>query len=391
MDSPNTEHTLESTYRLLALCARAEGHPAFYRELKKQARAFKAWDDLPAQAEAQGMSGLVWHHLQAAKIKIPGKTQQVFKGLSLRERVYQRIHAQALVELIALLDKKKIHPLVLKGLALAYGYYPEPALRPVSDIDLYFQKKDFLRAARTLKKAGYNVHLPPAIEKRLPKSLTADTVSKEGINIHIELHQYDPQGGHEKGNIADIEFADLHEKPQKISINGVSILAPGVNDMLLFLSKHFAKHLFTGSPHDPAQLKWVADIISLVERHASEIDWGSLQQDHPDLIGRLELFYSLTPIPVHLANMIPVQRVYMPAALGQYPPGWPHQKISEWKHVGLPKFLYLAFFFSPAEWWTRLYYGISTGNIFWHRHLIYRKDVFKAASRTLLFYLQNKF
>ncbi len=334
------------------------------------------------------MGALLRHHIHQAGVEIPQETQQTLNGMYLRTRAYNRIQAQALVDIISILKSAHIHPLVLKGLALAYQYYPEPALRPVSDIDLLFNKSEFLPAANLLREAGYKIQLLPASEKRLPKSLTADTASKEGINIHIELHHYYPQGAHKKGNIADLEFADFHEAPVNIKINKSTVLTPGHMDTLLFLSRHFAKHLFAGNPAEPAQLKWVADIISLVEHHAKEIDWTALKINHPEVFQRIELFYSLTPMPKHLVKLIPVQQCAVPNALGQYPPGWPHQKIRELKRVGFISFFY-KMLFPPAEWWTRLYYGIRTKNIFWHQHFVYRKDILKAALWTSLFYFRN--
>jgi hypothetical protein len=388
MDSQNDSAKLDQIYRLLALCARAEGHPVFYRELKKQIRAFTAWDELPTHAEIQGMPTLFWHHVQQAHIKIPTETQLIFKGLYLRTRVYNQILTRALLEMIPILNKAGIQPLLLKGLALAHQYYPNPALRPVSDIDLYFEKKDFLRAAQLFQEAGYKVKPPAAPKKYIPKSLTADRLSNEGINIHVELHHYDPRGGHKKGNIADTEFAHLHGKPAKIKIEGATIPVPNVLDTLLFLSRHLTKHIFTGNEKHPAQLKWFADIVSLVERHADTLDWEFLKKRHPDLINRLELFYSLTPIPKHIVKALPIRPTVVPDALGQYPPGWPHQNIREWKQTGYFKFLF-RMFFPPAEWWTRFYYGISKENIFWHRHVIYRRDVWRAAFWTLLHRLRT--
>ena len=56
MDQRDHFSKLNQTYRLLALCARAEGHPLFYEQLAHQVDGFDAWQELPAQAELHGIT-----------------------------------------------------------------------------------------------------------------------------------------------------------------------------------------------------------------------------------------------------------------------------------------------------------------------------------------------
>jgi hypothetical protein len=143
MDSKNDSTKVDPIYRLLSLCARAQGHPAFHAQLKQQVSVFTAWEELPAQAEANGMSGLLLYHLQSAGVFIPQEIERTLKALHLRCRAYNQIHERALIEILSLFNQAGIQPLLLKGLALAYLYYPDPALRPVGDIDLLLKKEDF--------------------------------------------------------------------------------------------------------------------------------------------------------------------------------------------------------------------------------------------------------
>ncbi len=377
MDSTNNSNGIDQTYRLLALCARAEGHPIFYEQLARQIEGFTAWGELPIQAELHGMGPLLWHHLKGAGISIPAETERVLRGLYLRHRTFNRVHAQTLVEITSLFEQAGIQALVLKGLALAYQYYPDPALRPVSDIDLLLKKEDFLPALHQLEIAKFNVRFPPPTLRRLPKSLTADSSPRDGISVHVELHHYDPAGRYEKGNSPDPEFNGFHEPPQIVTIDKNIIYTSTPLETLHYLSRHLAKHLFIGNTNKPVQLKWIADIISLVERHAREIDWTQLKQQHPDIINRLEIFYSLTPLPEQLVKIIPIRQVTQPGGLNQYPPGWPHQSIQQWKQVGFLRFIWQVFI-PPSDWWLRLHYGINEQPLFWYRHIIYRMQILKS-------------
>jgi hypothetical protein len=364
----------DSTYQLLALCARAEGHPTFYEQLAEQLRVFEAWDELPVQAEIHGMGPLLWHHIRQSGVAIPEETRRTLQGLTLRHRLHNQINARVLTEIIALLQGAGIQPLVLKGLALAYQYYPDPALRPGSDIDLLFKQDDVLPALDLLASAGFHIGPPHIFPELIPKELTADSPPRNGISVRVELHHYDPKGRHEKGNSPDPEFEKLDAPPEAFSINDCIVHTPTYMEMLHYLMRHIVKHLFVSHAGNPVQIKWMADIISLVEHHAEEIDWTGLKQHHPELLNRLELFYSYTPLPERLANVIPIKQVLPPRGLNQYPPGWPHQSIKQWKQTGLLKFIW-QILIPPSDWWLRLYYGLGEGSLFWHRHIVYRAEV----------------
>ncbi|MCJ7435553.1 MAG: nucleotidyltransferase family protein, partial [Anaerolineales bacterium] len=348
-------------------------------QLSRQIAGFTAWDKLPTQAELHGMAPLLWHHLKQAGISIPTETERILGGLYLRHRIINQAHTRVLLEINSLFEQAGIRPLLLKGLALAYEYYPDPALRPVSDIDLLFKQADVLPALNLLAGAGFRMDSLHASRtpKLIPKELTANSPPRDGINVRVELHHYNPRGRHEKGNSPDPEFNGFHEPPQIIKIENDIIYTSTYLETLHYLFRHLTKHLFIGNPNKPVQLKWIADIISLVERHAKEMDWTHLQQHHPDIINRLETLYSLTPLPAHLEKIIPIKQIAHPSGLNQYPPGWPHRSIQQWKQVGFLRFVWQVFT-PPSDWWLRLHYGINEQPLFWHRHIIYRIQILKS-------------
>ena len=374
---------MSQSYRLLALCARAEGHPVFYEQLARQINQFTAWQELPFEAELHGMAALLWRHIHKSGIAIPEETERILKGLYLRQRSFNRIYILTLTDIISLFEKNGIRALVLKGLALAHEYYPDPSLRSLSDIDLLLRQEDVLPALHLLADAGFYTRFPDSTLKRAPKELTADSPLKDGISAHIELHHYDPKGRHEKGNSPDPEFKNFHAPPQIVTIGESIIYTSTYMETLYYLSGHLTKHLFIGNSKSPAQLKWIADIVSLVEHRADEIDWKHLQHYHSDILRRLEVIYSLTPLPERLASIIPIRQVTPPDGLNQYPPGWPHQSVREWKKVGYLRSV-LQIFVPPSDWWLQSYYGINERYLFWYKHIIYRAQVFSALFWTAL-------
>lgn len=380
-----TDHTsrINRIYRLLALCARAEGHPIFYEQLARQVEDFTDWQELPAQAELHGMAPLLWYHIHNAGIDIPQETARIIRGLYLRHHMLNQAHTRVLIETNTLFMQAGIQALLLKGLALAYQYYPEPALRPVSDIDLLLKQSDVLPAMDLLAGAGFRVDSPRMPLELIPKELTADSPLRAGIRVHVELHSYDPAGRSTIDFSPDNEFKGFDAPPHALVIDDSTVYVPASMDILCYLSRHLTRHLFAATAAKPLPLKWSADIISIVERSTESIDWAYLKQFHPDILKRLEVFYSLTPMPESLAKIIPIRQIPPPDGLNQYPTGWPGQAFSQWRRVGFSRLLRQTFA-QPPNWWLRLYYGIGERSVLWYGQVIYRLQILRRMFQVLM-------
>lgn len=374
MDQAN-HHRMNQTYHLLALCARAEGHPRFYEQLSHQVEQFTAWDELPAQAELHGMAPLLWHHFRQASINLPYETERILRGLYLRHRALNQAHATSLIEIQNLFSQAGIRALVLKGLALAYQCYPDPALRPVSDIDLLLKKNDVLPALQVLADAGYRVSFPEPGLSVLPKELIADSPLRDGVSTHVELHHYDPKHRLINKLGRDDEFKGLNEPQQELVIKDCTVYIPSIMDVLHYLMRHMIRHLFPAHPGKPLPLKWCADILSLVEQHAKVIDWVKIRQTQPAFLNRLALLYSFTPLPAKYEEIIPIKKINPPTGVNQYLHGWPCQAFSR-RRVSLWQFTRLTFQ-APSAWWLYLYYGIEEREIFWYGQVVHRLQILR--------------
>ena len=383
MDQPDNSNSLDKIYLLLALCARAEGHSIFYEQLARHVEEINNWQEVPRQAELHGMAPLLWYHIHQSGVPIPRETERTLKGLYYRHRKINQVYTQALLEITTLFERSGIQALVLKGLALAYHCYPDPALRPVSDIDFLLRREDMLPALTLLAEAGFHTDLAYATKGVIPKELVANTPPRDGIRMRVELHYFDPTVGPLSGEPSvDNEFKGFGAPPNTLLIDGQTIYVPPLMDTLRYLTRHLSKHLFGATDTKPLQLKWVADLISLLERHVDSIDWVYLQQNHPDILKRLEVFYSLTPLPERFADIMPVRQIPPPQGLNRYPQGWPKQAFSQSKQTGFLRFLAKTFS-RPSAWWLCLYYGIDAQSVFWYGQVIYRLQIQRRMLRVL--------
>ncbi len=124
---------LENSYLLLALCARAQGHPTQYQYLRQQAANQTDWNTLP---EVHGLTPLLYTHLQSAGVAVPAAVQQQLQVRAIQHNHANQVRAKALAEALVAFQTAGIDVLVLKGAALAHLVYPQPGLRPMRDVDV---------------------------------------------------------------------------------------------------------------------------------------------------------------------------------------------------------------------------------------------------------------
>jgi hypothetical protein len=62
-------------------------------------------------------------------------------------------------EILDTFGRENISSLVLKGPALAWTVYPDPATRPFADIDLLVRPDQYMKARNILNQLGYRSQL----------------------------------------------------------------------------------------------------------------------------------------------------------------------------------------------------------------------------------------
>jgi hypothetical protein len=130
-----------------------------------------------------------------------------------------------------------IEPLVGKGWAVAARYYPDPGLRPSSDIDLYISPEDFEGASDLVR--------------RRPDDLAA-----------VDLHRG-------CGELRDREWASVFGKRIKLCANDTPVSTFCDEHHLRLLTLHFVKH-------GGYRSLWLCDVAALVERCRPALDWDEV-------------------------------------------------------------------------------------------------------------------
>ncbi|MBI4436449.1 MAG: signal peptidase I [Candidatus Omnitrophica bacterium] len=177
---------------------------------------------------------------------------------------------QALLEIDTVFKNAGIPFIVQKGMALAYTLYPDPATRPMVDIDLYLRKNDVPSAISLLEGLGYELGAAKFREELITfgGELSFHKKNAPFVELHWCLEQYERLKG-----IVKVDEEDLWKRTVSYTISGRKFLTLCSEHQLLALSIHLGLiHRFRGS------LKWFLDIDQFVMKFGEDLDWEELFQ-----------------------------------------------------------------------------------------------------------------
>ncbi len=347
-------------FPLLALCARAQGTPEIYAQLRQRARALSSWDDVPAQAEAHGLEPLLYTHLQAANVALPPHVQQQLQVRTMQHAHANRVRFTALAEILDAFQSAGIPALVLKGAALAHLVYAHPGWRVMRDLDVLVSTAEAQRAHMLLAQMGFCVPLFEREHIVRHKHLPVMQREVEGMLISVEVHynlysKETPAAAFEALWPAAIPFA----------VDGVPAYALGYEDML----EHVYRHAMEDMIFKPLRLIWVADLVSLAEQYALTIDWNRVA---PAVRRALAVLHWLTPLSEELRAAAALDIGAAPRGIEKQSgwdfQGWPRSSLAAQRDKGYLGILRDTFY--PPEGWLRLYYGLGRGADFWWGRLV---------------------
>src|SRR4051812_47644873 len=255
------EHDRElSTARALWEAGRLEVRPSELRDAVRTADH----DQLALLASVNGVAGMLQRALRIAGVPdaLGEAGETLALGAELRRMEALLLFPIAMQHAIAPLADCGLEPLIFKGPALA-ARYPEPGLRPMSDIDVIVPREDHDRAVRALVGAGWVVHAR-ATTSRYEAVLTHPEVPSLAVELHRGIDTWFQRS-------ANIRLEDLYEARVPTELYGTKCFELPPNVELVALCAHAGKPFHTFS-----RLIWIVDLAVV---SAAGIDW--------DEIGRL--------------------------------------------------------------------------------------------------------
>jgi hypothetical protein len=222
----------------------------------RPARPFGPFDDGAWRRTLTGVSqhrlaGLLLERLKEPSSAVEASQRDQARAASRLASVRSLQLEQLLAESIASLDAARVDVRVLKGAAHARCLYPRPELRPYSDVDLLVRGPQWAQAVDVLMSAGcvrQHPEVSHGFDARFGKGATFRTPTGIGIDLHRTL-----VAGY-FGMRIDLD--SLFERPQAMSVGGMSCLALSPEAQLL----HAAVHA-TLSDYEPKLIS-VRDVLN---------------------------------------------------------------------------------------------------------------------------------
>jgi hypothetical protein len=230
-----------------------------------RAVAARDWSATATRAEQERLAPILYVALRGGAAPAP-----VLARLRAAWLAAERQHhfgGRQLREIVAALGGAGIPTILLKGPALAADYYPDPALRPFTDLDLLVRRGDREAAMRVLWELGYThgspgrslahelEHAPaacfaaPGEPSRLPVDLHWDCVAHPGGSRATELAA---------------EEIWSRAVPAPAWGAGAHTLAP--EDLVIYLAAHLAIH------HALAGVLWQLDLALVLRSRGATLD-----------------------------------------------------------------------------------------------------------------------
>jgi len=256
---------MQPTPELLLMCLGRKDPGRLAERLSRLSEA--GWEDLFQQAGRHGLDPLLYRRLKTL-VPAPAMPASIVERAQLAHlrqaasamRLYQQF-----AEVVTALGRAGFPSIALKGAHLAQLAYPNPALRPMSDLDLLVRAADLAGAEAALLQLGYRSERDYDIGLACAKSQHLPPLTRPDAASLVELHWtlLAPRAPFA------VDVDGLWQRARPARIAGVEVLTLSPEDLLLHLALHatFQDRLLGG-------LRPLVDVAVTLERYRDELDWG---------------------------------------------------------------------------------------------------------------------
>jgi Uncharacterised nucleotidyltransferase len=258
-----TSATLEAEWSLLrAACAEIPRQEKTDR-IRLQSRQPIQWKLLIDLAERHGVQPLLYQALVDVEDTVPRDTMP-----AIEQRYQGNLHKALFLsrELIRIVDRFSalgIEVMPYKGLALAEQIYRDIALRQAGDIDMLIHPQDLPRIRAAVGELGYTPHLTfSAAEERAYLQSGYEYAFDGAAGPNLLEVQWAIQPSF---YAIDFDMPAMFQRAMAITVAGYPMKTLRMEDLLLVLSAHAAKHVW-------GRLVWLCDIARIMT--VPTLDWS---------------------------------------------------------------------------------------------------------------------
>jgi Uncharacterised nucleotidyltransferase len=162
-----------------------------------------------------------------------------------------------LLDTLTLLEKRGLQPVLMKGWGFAARYWPDPLLRPSSDVDLLVEPEALTGIERAMATLGLDQVQDPGEDDVFEHHHHLSFSGPRGL-VEVHFRLMTGFGGAKLGD--DAVFA----RCRRATLEGHAVRYLAPEDELVYLAAHAAQHLFL-------RIGWLHDLKLLAARE--RLDW----------------------------------------------------------------------------------------------------------------------
>jgi hypothetical protein len=266
------------------------------------------WGRILSDADHFGLQPLLLRHLHAGNLaaKMPVAVKNVLEGKTRTAAIRSLTISAQIRRILETMHKKRIPIVLLKGAFLAHTLYGDPALRPMSDIDILCREKDLNKVREALMRMGiyrqgcaqspYHEQLFGSSRSHLPSFFDLS-----GKNMKLEVHvSIIPR------ELRNPRFMDgVWKEVSRSSLDGIPFFHLSPEHQLIHLCLHLYHHMTVSRA---ITLYWFCDLHEWIRNHEKALKWD-IVCDRPNNFGLRPKICSMlhlmerewhTPVPAEM-------------------------------------------------------------------------------------------
>lgn len=235
-------------------------------------RAFADWRasiDWDAELDGGSFRLLPLLHANLRRLGCTDPLMRRLAGIYRHSWCETQVHLHTGARIIAMVQAAQVPVMVSKGLLLAHAYYASPALRPMSDIDLFVPADRALETLALLSPHGW---VPAPGVAKLWAGRQGDMLAMvNGIGMyHDRDGEIDVHWRLLPESTGDAQDAQFWRDATPVQIGTVEVWRPSPTHLLLHVMAHGLR------PNPMSPLRWIADAAMILRVDGQRIDWDEL-------------------------------------------------------------------------------------------------------------------
>lgn len=230
------------------------------------------WPLVLRRAHHHGVEGILCLRLQEAGMmaELPADCAHALLEAHYRIKFKNSLLLRQAEILSTSLETIGIRPVLLKGAALLLTVYPDLALRPMRDVDLWVPPQHFREALSHLQQLGW---MPIYPEQFRDAYLTAThhvaLKTADPLDGIVELHHQWLSLPARRNSLAQAD--EIRDRAIEVPLGRTTVLVLAPEDQVLQLAAHQSNH---GA--GLARLMWALDVDQVIRRAGSDLDWAAV-------------------------------------------------------------------------------------------------------------------